>query len=67
LLEGAAGREKSCFLDLVRMGTGADVFVLAIQSKQVVFNAGMSPEVLRTVEILGELVTEILVGGVRCV
>jgi len=54
------------FLDLLRMGTGGDVFVLAIQPKRLGFNAGMSPEVLRTVEIVGDLVTEILAGGVRC-
>jgi hypothetical protein len=54
------------FLDLLRMGTGADVFVLGIQPKDLAFNAGMSPEVLRTVKLLGDLVTDILAGGVRC-
>jgi len=54
------------FLDLLRMGTGADVFVLGIQPKALAFNAGMSPEVLRTVERVGDLVTDILVRGVRC-
>lgn len=53
-------------LDLLRAETRADVFVLGIQPKVVAFNAEMCPEVRRTVELAGDLVAELLAGGVRC-
>lgn len=53
------------FLDLVRIGTGADVFVLGIQPKVLVLHGAMSPEVQRTVELMESLFTDILARGVR--
>ncbi len=75
LLEEVGQRRHPCsthriplnlFLDLLKMGTGADVFVLGIQPKDLTFNAGISPEVLRTVELVGDLIADILVRGARC-
>lgn len=54
------------FLDLLRIGTGGDVFVLGIQPKVVVLNGAMSPEVQQTLELMEDLFTDILVRGVRC-
>ncbi len=52
-------------LELLRKETSADVFVLGIQPKSLGFNAEMSPEVLRTVDITADLVAALLAGGVR--
>jgi len=53
-------------LDLLRRGTGADVFVLGIQPRVLAFNGALSAEVQRAVELLGDLFMDILAGGARC-
>lgn len=53
-------------LCLLRVETGADAFVLGIQPKVLAFQEGMSAEVQKTVELLGDLFMDILVGGARC-
>jgi len=53
-------------LNLLRTQTGADAFALGIQPKVLVFQRDMSAEVQKTVELLGDLFMDILVGGARC-
>jgi hydrogenase 3 maturation protease len=54
------------FLDLLRSETGAHVFVLGIQPKELSFACAMSPEVEKTVELVVDCFTDIPVRGVRC-
>jgi hydrogenase 3 maturation protease len=54
------------FLDLLREETGADVFVLGIQPAQVAFGVAMSLRVQRTLDLLVEVFSDVLAGGVRC-
>ena len=54
------------FLDLLRKETGADVFVLGIQPARVGFGSSMSLKIQKTLDLLKDVFSDLLVGGVRC-
>ncbi len=54
------------FLGLLRKETGADVFVLGIQPSRVVFGGSMSLKIQRTLDVLEDVFSDLLLGGVRC-
>ncbi|UCG87168.1 MAG: hydrogenase maturation protease [Gemmatimonadota bacterium] len=49
--------------DLLRRQAGADVFVLAVQPRQVVLGSGLSPEVAAAIESVIELIRRSLSAG----
>ncbi len=54
------------FLDLLRRETGADVFILGIQPARVAFGISMSLKIQKTLDLLGDVFSDLLIGGVRC-
>jgi hydrogenase 3 maturation protease len=54
------------FLDLLRKETGADVFVLGIQPARVAFGSSMSLKIQKTLDLLEDVFSDLLLGGVRC-
>ena len=54
------------FLDLLRRETGADVFILGIQPARVAFGVSMSLKIQKTLDLLEDVFSDLLIGGVRC-
>jgi len=54
------------FLDLLRRETGAHVFVLGIQPARLAFGGSMSLKIQRTLDVLEDVFSDLLLGGVRC-
>jgi hydrogenase 3 maturation protease len=54
------------FLDLLRKETGSDVFILGIQPAGVAFGGSMSLEIRRTLDLLEDMFSDLVPGGVRC-
>ncbi len=54
------------FLDLLRKETGADVFILGIQPARVAFGSSVSLKIQKTLALLEDVFSDLLVGGVRC-